>query len=157
MRNRRRSQCPLVQNAQPTNRRSRERESPSSFLDTDCLLNFTTLRSVAVGRGRRRRRRRHLSPSASAVAVRVSAAAAVPLNQFSIPSYFFLRRGAAVAKSEFARFFIRSRQRHKTAMNGGEMLDFFTILLFDVTAIEVTLCLTHSLALHGIFFFDIIL
>ena len=55
------------------------RKSPSSFLDTDCLLNFTTLCPLRL----RRRRRGHLSLCASAVRV------SVPLNQFSIPSYFF--------------------------------------------------------------------
>ena len=37
------------------------------------------------------------------------------------------------------------------------MLDFFTILLLDVTAIEVTFYLTHSLDMQGLFFSEIIL
>ena len=63
------------------------RKSPSSFLDTDCLLNFTTLCPLRLRLRLRRRPRGHLSLCASqpASAVRVS----VPLNQFSIPSYFF--------------------------------------------------------------------
>ena len=113
---------PPVQNARPTNRRS-TRESPSSFLDTDCLLNFTTLRSVVVGR---HRRRGHLS---------LSLCSAAPCeSRFHLINFRFLHISsscsavaAAAAKSDFARFFIRSRQRHKTATTADAMGDWISL------------------------------
>ena len=107
---------PPVQNARPTNRRS-TRESPSSFLDTDCLLNFTTLCPLRL---RRRRRRGHLSLCASQPALCES--------RFHLINFRFLHISSSSA--EFARFFIRSRQRHKTATTAA-MQDWISLRFFS--------------------------
>ena len=63
-------------------------------------------------------------------------------SRFHLINFRFLHISSrsAAAKSEFARFPIRSRQRHKTATTADDDgrdagLDFFTIPLLDVTAL----------------------
>ena len=127
MRNGLRSPRPPVQNAQPANRPP-EREPLFLFRHRLLIEFYDSLLGPA--------------PSSSSVGgIYLSVPASQPAlceSRFHLINFRFLHISSrsAAAKSEFARFPIRSRQRHKTATTADDAgLDFFTIPLLDVTAL----------------------